>query len=113
MLLPLLSVSTMPDREVVRVVAAGEVDISTAQILADQLAELLESGWLDVIADLREVSFLDTSGLHVLLDAHESAIQRGAALSVAVEPGPVRRLLEITGSDRILSVIEPAAWALR
>ena len=109
---PLLCVSAIPDRETVRVLVVGEIDVSTAHLLGDQLAELLESGWREVVADLREVSFMDTSGLHVLLDAHERAGQVDAVLSVAVEPGPVRRLLELTGAGRILSVVEPAAWAL-
>jgi anti-anti-sigma factor len=103
--LPPLAVSAIPDRAQVRVLAAGEVDLSTAGALRDQLADLLDVGWRDVLADLREVTFMDSSGVHVLLDADQRARSAGVRLVLVVEPGPVRDLLRITAADRTLSLV--------
>jgi anti-sigma B factor antagonist len=102
--LPLLAVSAVPDREHVRVIAAGEVDLATAGLLRDQLTELFDVGWRDVVLDLREVSFMDTSGIHVLLDADERARADGVALTVVTDPGAVRELLRLTAADRVLTL---------
>ena len=103
--LPLLAVSSVPDRDQVRVVAAGELDLSTAGELRAQIAELLDVGWRDVIADLRELTFMDTSGVHLLLDADARARAEGVRLVVVIEPGPVRELLRITAADRTLTLV--------
>ena len=102
--LPLLAVSALPDRERVRVVAAGEVDLFTVDLLRAQFEELFAVGWRDVTADLREVRFMDTSGVHALLSADQQARERGARLTLIVGPGPVSRLLELTGTDRVLAL---------
>jgi anti-anti-sigma factor len=102
--LPLLAVSALPDSDRVRVVAAGEVDLFSVGRLRDQLAELFAAGWHDVVADLREVRFMDSSGVHALLEADRNARAGGARLTVMVEPGPISDLLELTGTDRVLTL---------
>jgi anti-sigma B factor antagonist len=101
---PLLAVSALPDRDRVRILAAGEVDLATADMLRGQIAELLDVGWRDVTVDLREVTFMDTSGVHVLLDADERARAEGIRLTMVVHPGPVRDLLRLTAADQILTL---------
>jgi anti-sigma B factor antagonist len=102
--LPLLAVSTLPDRERVRVVAVGEVDLFSVGRLRDQLAELFTAGWHDVTVDLREVRFMDSSGVHALLEADRDARRGGVRLTIVVEPGPINDLLELTGTDRVLTL---------
>lgn len=58
--------------------------------------------------DLRGATFIDVSTLHVLLDAEVDARREGWSLRVAVEPGPVRRLLELTGADTRLALVSDA-----
>jgi anti-anti-sigma factor len=103
--LPLLAVSAVPDREHVRVIAAGEVDVSTVGELRDQLRELLDVGWREVLVDLREVTFMDSSGVHALLEAHVRARAEDRWLAVVVDDGPVRDLLHLTGIHRTLSLV--------
>jgi anti-sigma B factor antagonist len=104
--LPLLAVSAIPDRDQVRVLAAGEVDLCTVGGLRGQIADLLDVGWRNVLVDLREVTFMDTSGVHVLLDADARARAEGVRLVAILEPGPVRELLGITAADRTLTLVE-------
>jgi anti-anti-sigma factor len=101
---PLLVVSAVPDREQARVVVAGELDLATAGELRGQIAELLDAGRRDVLVDLRDVLFMDMSGVHVLLDADRRARAERVRLVVVVEPGPVREVLRLAAADRILTV---------
>lgn len=82
---------------------AGEIDASSVRVLADHL-EPLPEGRGEVLLDLAEVTFVDSSGLRVLIDAHQRA-ERGGRRLVLVEPSPVvRRLLDISGLDGLLHV---------
>jgi anti-sigma B factor antagonist len=102
--LPVLSVCAVPDRARVCVLAAGDLDLSTCSALRRQLDELLDVGWTDVTVDLREVDFIDSAGLHVLLEAERRARDAGSRLVVVADPGPVTALLDLTATAAALSV---------
>jgi anti-anti-sigma factor len=96
------------DEPVVQI--AGELDASNA----DELAEALEAnarGGGVVALDLGELSFLDASGAHVLIDAAGRMRGRGRLLLCRPSP-PVRRVLEIVEADRQegLEVVPASAW---
>jgi anti-sigma B factor antagonist len=92
-----------PGRACVQVAAQGEIDLTTAPRLRAQIQELLQAGCADVVADLREVSFMDSTGVHVLLDAHLMAQDLGARFSIVEDHGPVARVLRLTSFDRALT----------
>jgi anti-sigma B factor antagonist len=78
----------------------GELDLATAPQLARCLRELQPNADR-VCLDLTGVSFLDLSGLRVLLDARRDAGERGAQLRVV--PGEAaRRLCELTRTTHLL-----------
>jgi anti-sigma B factor antagonist len=60
-------VAVEPAREVVRVKPVGELDLATVSVLEDQVRELLAVGFEQLIIDLRGLSFMDVSGLRLLL----------------------------------------------
>jgi anti-sigma B factor antagonist len=86
-----------PQRAVVRLRPVGELDIATVPIVEEQLAELWSVGFAHLVVDLREVSFLDSTGLRMLLTW--DAISRADAMKFGVIRGPevVQRVLEIAG----------------
>lgn len=79
---------------------AGEIDAHTAPNLASAIARM--SG--DVDLDLSGVQFVDSSGLRVLIDAHQTLTARGNELRLREPSTAVRRLLEISGVDEYLNV---------
>jgi anti-sigma B factor antagonist len=83
------------------IVARGEIDMVTAP----QLAAAIDAGpCLGV--DMSEVSFLDVSGLRVLLDAARRNRAAGKRFSV-VRPSPmIRRLLELTAVDQSVDIVD-------
>lgn len=79
------------------IVAEGEIDLASAPALEQELGDCLESA--SVIVDLSKVTFIDSTGLRVLLTAHDRATQTERALRLVVAEGPVTKLLAITGVD--------------
>ncbi len=93
------SIAVLPDRRRVVVVPHGEVDIATVDQLAAEIDELVGRGFDTVALDLRATSFLDSSGLHLLLrqcgrtDARVTLIDGTPAVRRAIELAGVRHLL--------------------
>jgi anti-anti-sigma factor len=93
------NVEVLPDRQRVVVVPRGEVDIGTVDRLAGEIEELVGRGFDTVVLDLRATSFLDSSGLHLLLrqsartDAQVTVIDGTPAVSRVIDLAGVRHLL--------------------
>ena len=99
---PTFALSVFPEQAFVRVRPSGEIDIATAGLLDQQIQELWDSGCVEVIADLRAVTFMDSCGLRVLVTQHRRAAERGMRFSIIDGSGPVARVLQLTGIDQIL-----------
>ena len=74
----------------------GEIDAHTAPELASHLDPLPGSEG-DVVLDVSAIEFIDSSGLRVLIDAHQRAGAAGRRLVIAKPSAAVRRLFEISG----------------
>jgi anti-sigma B factor antagonist len=83
------------------VTATGEVDISTGTRLRERLSELAASG-RPLVADLDQVSFIDSAGLAALVGAAKRAAAHGGSLHVVCARPQIRQLFRLTGLDRRL-----------
>lgn len=92
----LLTVEVQPDDSDVIIVVAGELDPHTAPRFEDALREALGAEPGRVVLELSGVTFMDSSGLRVVLAAHEDLAARGIQVVLRSPSDPVRRLLEIT-----------------
>jgi anti-anti-sigma factor len=106
--LPECAVCASPERERVRVLASGELDLSTVGLLRREVDELLAVGWQDLVVDLREVTFADSAVVHLLLSVSDHVAGRDGTLSIVVEPGPVVELLTLSGVAPQLPLALPA-----
>jgi anti-anti-sigma factor len=93
-----------PNRERVILRPIGEVDLATADEVEQPLVELLEEGFHHVVVDLRRVTFLDSSGIRVLVTGHRRAQELGARLSVKLGGAGSRLALETSGALDYLDV---------
>lgn len=84
-----------PGAALVRV--AGELDVYTAPSLRDAFVELPLEELPVVVADLSALTFMDSSGLGVLVGVHKKLRPAGGSLRVVCGQGPVMRMLEVTG----------------
>ncbi|MGW7584716.1 STAS domain-containing protein [Kitasatospora sp. NPDC054768] len=74
----------------------GEIDLDTAADLRRELSRALVDH-RQVVLDLSQVTFMDCSGLNVLLEARNQADRNGGHLALRGISRPVARLLELTG----------------
>jgi anti-sigma B factor antagonist len=82
----------------------GEIDVFTAPILADRLADLTSSAASLVRLDLDGVTFIDSTGLRVLIESDRLMRDRDAVLVLARPSRAVARLLELTALGDFLTV---------
>jgi anti-sigma B factor antagonist len=82
----------------------GSLDLATSPTVRAALTDATEKGHHDVIVDLTQLEFLDSTGLGALIGAHRRAAEHGGSFRLIVTEGPIFRLLNITGLMRILEV---------
>jgi anti-anti-sigma factor len=88
-------------------VPRGELDLATAGELEQPLLAALDEG-RSVVIDLRELAFMDSSGIRVIIAAHGHAGDRGERLALIRPPdgGIVARILEIAGVGEVLRMVD-------
>ncbi|MCW2983483.1 MAG: hypothetical protein JWR63_1053 [Conexibacter sp.] len=89
------------------VAVRGELDLATAPQLEDALLPTLREGGRAML-DLRALEFMDSTGVRVIVAAHLAAEEHGGRLAL-VRTGtesPVGRVLEISGLNGILHVVD-------
>jgi anti-sigma B factor antagonist len=101
-----VEVSAGPDEAVVA--AFGEVDLASADELRRPIVELLDAGARSVLVDLRGVTFLDSTGIHVLVAAHRHAGALGARMPLVLGGRATRRVLELTGLMDHFEIVDGA-----
>jgi len=89
------------ERARVRIVVAGELDLVGVPRLEQTLRTFLYTGFGRVVLDLRRLSFIDSTGLTLILRYAEAA--RLAGLRFGLIPGPpaVQRIFELTGTNAL------------
>lgn len=85
--------------DVARVALSGELDMATAPLLEEWLAPLEADGAAVIMLDLRDVMFIDSSGLGVLLQASRRAQTNGHRFLVVGSSPAARHLFELTGTQ--------------
>ena len=95
------------DRAVV-IGVSGELDLASSPALEQELDSGAASHAEVVIVDLRQLEFMDSTGLSILVRAHERATEGGRRFAVVRGPQQVQRLLSLTGvADRLTLVDSP------
>jgi anti-anti-sigma factor len=85
---------------IVTVTISGEIDIATCRAMRDALATGPGPAHLEV--DMSAVTFMDASGIGVLLAARQQAVDAGGSLTLRAPSRAVRRLTGVLGLDEVL-----------
>jgi anti-sigma B factor antagonist len=93
-------VTGIPILPVVSVTISGEIDIATSPAMGDALAAGRGPAHLEV--DMSAVTFMDASGIGVLLAARQRAVDGGGSLTLRAPSWAVRRVTAILGLDELL-----------
>lgn len=91
-----------PERDHVVVAPRGDLDMATVGLVEQELRRLRGSGFDKIVLDLRALTFMDSSGLHLVTRWANDASQDGFVFEL--EPGPpiVQRLFELTAMTDLL-----------
>jgi anti-anti-sigma factor len=101
------SISTSDRDGCAVVMIRGELDLATAPDLEAVVTERLDAGQ-DVVVDLRELAFMDSTGLRVLVAAH-ARVEGGSQSFRVVRPrpgAPIRKILAIAGVESVLDFVD-------
>lgn len=86
--------------------ARGELDLASAPQLEKELERVSEGHPELTILDLREVDFMDSTGLRLVVTAHQRAKDAGRRFAVVNGKRQVQRLLSLTRVEEQLTVVE-------
>lgn len=82
----------------------GEVDVHTAPLLRARLADVVKEGEERIVVHLDAVTFMDSTGLGVLVGAHRAQRGHGGTLELVCSEPRLLRILRLTGLDRVLTI---------
>lgn len=105
-----VEVTTVGNHDVVTV--SGEVDIASAPVLRETLLSVLAEGPHQLVIDLDQVTFLDSTGIGVLVAAFRRATEAGGSMGVVCHSKRSLRVLEITGLTKVFTFHDSVATAL-
>ena len=83
----------------------GELDMASAPLLQSKLESAEVEAPAIVVLDLQELRFIDSTGLRIILAAHERLQEHRGELAITRSSQQVQRLLAITGTEDHLRVI--------
>ena len=82
----------------------GRLNMVTAASLKEVVTTAIETGTPQIVVDLIDVDFMDSSGLGALVSGLKSARQAGGDLRIAGASEQVRMVLTLTNLDRVLAM---------
>ena len=104
-----LSISTNPTPECYTVAVTGEIDISNADKLRDAINLALEQPTDKVLLDFAEVSYIDSTGIGVLVGAAHRAEERKRGFAVVNAQSNVMRVAQLLGVDQEIDITAQTA----
>jgi anti-anti-sigma factor len=101
------------ERHGVRVAPVGELDLATVAHVQDRVRELHEAGVRRVVIDLRKVTFIDSTGLRLIIALDAAARRGGPELRLIPGSRCVQRVFEMCGLLDRLPFQGPTSVAAR
>ncbi len=85
---------------------SGELDLLSSPALDRAIGDQVESDLELVVVDLRELDFMDSTGLHAVLRIQHGAHELGRRFALIRGPEQVQRLFELTGLTETLTIVD-------
>ena len=91
----------------------GEVDVATATRFREFLEATIENDFESVVVDLTGVTFIDSTGLGVLIGARKRCDAKGRPLRIVVSEPRILKVFEITGLTEVFEIQPTLELAVR
>lgn len=104
--IPSFDLKVVQSDRTTRIAPSGELDIATTPEFEQAIAEATTQPGAKLVLDLRELTFMDSTGLRALAQTNARADEAGFALSIVRGPLQIERVLEISGLARLLPLVD-------
>jgi anti-sigma B factor antagonist len=101
------SLTVAPDGDAATVTPVGELDLATADQVAEAVRDLLARGHATIVMDLRGVVFIDSQGLQMLLVLRNDAKRNGHRLHLFPPAPSARRVFHLTRTAGLFDWLRP------
>jgi len=101
--LEILAIGTSRDRDEYVIELAGELDLSGVARVSEAFADAFDTDARVIVLDLRDLEFLDSTGVHTILKAERSASEQNRSLVIVRGPRQVQQIFEISGILEMLT----------
>lgn len=102
----IIDVRTEEEADSVRLVLSGELDLSSAGRVEEELARVERDRPPRIVLDLSALRFMDSTGLRLIVAADGRARDEDRGLAIVQGPESVRRVFEITGLEQRLDFLD-------
>lgn len=90
----------------------GEVDVYTSPMLKAHIVDAIDDGCTDMIVDLEDVGFIDSSGLGVLVSGLRRVKERSGSMRLVCTRESILKIFRITGLDKVFPVFSTVKEAM-
>ncbi|HWB89491.1 MAG TPA: STAS domain-containing protein [Acidimicrobiia bacterium] len=90
----------------------GEIDLATVDELQKAINGIADNGGQHLVIDLTGSSFMDSTGLKALVMASRRFDEEGRSFAIAVSGGPVSRLIDLSGVNTSIRIVDRAEDAV-
>lgn len=103
-------VSTHATKTVVAL--AGEIDLSNHVALRTALNDLIVNGSVDIVLDLTDVTFMDSTGLGAMIGTRRRVHAFQGSLAIVLTNDAILRVFQVTGLDKVFDLYPSRSAAL-
>ena len=83
---------------------AGEIDVASADRLRERLARTVAEGGTDLVVDLTGVTFMDSTGLGLLVGTLKRVRTAGGRMALVLDAEPLLKVFRITGLHQVFTI---------
>lgn len=83
---------------------AGEIDVATADTLRERLNALVDRQQVDLVVDLRQVGFMDSTGLGLLVGTLKRVRTAGGRLQLVIDSERLLMVFRITALEQVFTI---------
>jgi anti-anti-sigma factor len=99
---PRFELHDVPERGGVRLALVGELDVLSTRQVRERVAAYVGAGFGEIVLDLRRLTFIDSTGMRLLVALHHQAHRDGWRMLLIQGPENVQRVFDITGTRGVL-----------
>ncbi len=108
-----LEISSDAQGDVCNIILKGELDVYSAPRLKQDLSARIDGGCTQLILNMEDVGFVDSSGLGVLVSALRRARERDGGVRIVCTKENILKIFRITGLDKVFPIFSDSEEAQR